>query len=75
MARITGVSTKRDSSGSITHVSINAKKHPEAIMKLKEMGLIEKGPLQKEVEENPEDFMTLKELETRLLKKVDSLWD
>jgi hypothetical protein len=75
MSRIAGVTTKKDSRGTITHVSINAKKHPDAIVKLKEMGLIEKSQLQKEVDENPGDFMTVEELEKRLLQKIDSLWE
>jgi hypothetical protein len=73
MARIAGVTTKKDTRGTITHVSINAKKHPDAIVKLKEMGLIEKSPLQKEVEENPANFMTVEEMEKRLLQKIDAL--
>ncbi len=75
MARIAGVTTKKDTRGNITHVSISAKKHPDAIVKLKEMGLIEKSQLQKEVEENPANFMTVEEMEKRLLQKIDALWE
>jgi hypothetical protein len=50
MARIAGVTTKKDTRGNITHVTINTKKHPEAVGKLKELGLMEKSPLQVEIE-------------------------
>jgi hypothetical protein len=31
--------------------------------------------LQKEVEENPANFMTVEEMEKRLLQKIDALWE
>jgi hypothetical protein len=58
MARIAGVTTKKDTKGKITHVTINAKKHPEAVGKLKEMGLMEKSSLQKELEAGQYDAIS-----------------
>jgi hypothetical protein len=75
LAKIAGITTKRDSGGTITHISIDANKQPVALAKLMEMGLVEKSLLQKDVEENPENFMTVEELEKRLLQKVDALWE
>jgi hypothetical protein len=58
MAKIAGVTTKKDIRGKITHVTINTKKHPEAVSKLIELGLMEKSPLQKELETGQFDSVT-----------------
>jgi hypothetical protein len=57
MARIAGVTTKKDAGGNITHVTINVKKHKQAIPVLKEMGLMEKTRFEKECE----DAITIEE--------------
>ena len=50
MARIAGVTTQKDVRGNITHVTINVKKHKEALPVLKELGLIEKTQFEKDCE-------------------------
>lgn len=42
MPRIAGVTTQKDARGNMTHVTINLKKHKEAIPVLQQLGLIEK---------------------------------
>ena len=75
MARIAGVKTERDSQGNLASITINLKKHPEAVEALKGVGLIGKSALQQEIEENPEKFMTVEELRERLHKTIEELWD
>ncbi len=74
MAHIAGVKTTRDTKGNLTKVEINVKKYPQAIEALKELGLIEKSPLQKEVEENPENFLTPEELRQDLKQHIRQIW-
>lgn len=57
MARISGVTTKKDEKGNITHIIINVKKHKQAVPLLKEMGLMEKSQFEKECE----DAITIEE--------------
>lgn len=51
MARIAGVKTTKNASGKLTHVTIDVRKHPQAIGTLKEMGLLNKTQFEKECEE------------------------
>jgi|688.fasta_scaffold130700_3 hypothetical protein len=69
MARIAGVTTKKDTRGNITHVTINAKKHPEALGKLKDLGLIEKTQFEKDYE----NAMTFEEFEEKILNFANDL--
>jgi hypothetical protein len=50
MARIAGVTTQKDTKGNITHVTINVKKHQQAVPVLQEMGLMEKSQFDKDFE-------------------------
>jgi hypothetical protein len=69
MARIAGVITKKDTRGNITHVTINTKKHPEALGKLKDLGLIEKTQFEKDYE----NAMTFEEFEEKILNFANNL--
>ncbi len=50
MARIAGVKTQKDSRGNVTHVTINVKKHKEAVPVLQNLGLMEKTQFEKDCE-------------------------
>jgi hypothetical protein len=70
MARIAGVTTKKDTRGNITHVTINTKKHPEAVGKLKDLGLIEKTQFDKDFENGT----PIEETRIELIEFVKGLW-
>jgi hypothetical protein len=70
MARIAGVTTQKDTRGNITHVTINTKKHPEAVGKLKELGLMEKTQFEKDFE----NAITLEQLREDLHKHKSKSW-
>lgn len=70
MARIAGITTKKDTKGNITHVTINVKKHKHAVPVLKEMGLLEKSEFEKECEE----AITLEEFRDSMKKYIAELW-
>lgn len=74
MARIAGVTTQKDSKGNPAIITINLKKHPEAVPVLKNLGLIEKSDLRKEVEANPENFMTVDECFDNVQAHVKETW-
>ena len=61
MARIAGIKTQTDSRGKLASITINAKKHPNAVEALKGLGLLEKSALRQEVEANPDNFLTVEE--------------
>ena len=50
MARIAGIKTIKDSRGAVTHITIDIRKHPQAINTLKRLGLIEKTQFEKNCE-------------------------
>jgi hypothetical protein len=75
MAHIAGVQTKRNADGAIQEIVIDATKHPEAIEALKSMGLIEKSPLQQEIEENPEKFITVEKGFAKVKAEVRKSWE
>jgi hypothetical protein len=70
MARIAGVTTQKDTRGNITHVTINTKKHPEAVGKLKELGLMEKTQFEKDFENGT----AIEETRIELIEFVKGLW-
>ncbi len=70
MARIAGVITKKDTRGNITHVTINTKKHPEAVGKLKELGLMEETQFDKDCE----GAISLEELREDLHSHIRKVW-
>jgi hypothetical protein len=74
MAQIAGVKTTKDSQGRLETITINAKEHPQAIEMLKGIGLVEKSDLRKEVEANPENFMTVEEARKSSLEHLRSVW-
>lgn len=61
MARIAGIATSKDAKGNLASITINVKKHPEALAVLQKIGLVEKSALRQEVETNPEKFMSIDE--------------
>lgn len=71
MARIAGIATKKDTSGNITHVTVDVRKHKEAAAALRELGLMEKNALQLEVENG--DFLTPEEFKESMLEFVKNL--
>lgn len=51
MPRIAGIATQKNIKGEITHVTINIKKHKEAITPLlRQLGIIEKSQFEKDCE-------------------------
>jgi mRNA-degrading endonuclease toxin of MazEF toxin-antitoxin module len=74
MARIAGVTTQKDRSGNPTHITINLTKHPEAVAALKSVGLMEKSDLRKEVEANPDNFMTVEDARIGSIEHLRSIW-
>ncbi len=70
MARIAGVTTQKDSKGALTHITVNLKKHPEALPVLKNMGLVEKTKFELECEKG----VSIEESRRRIHKKIDDLW-
>ena len=75
MAQVAGITTKKNTKGEITHVTINVKKHKEKIPILTEMGLMPKSKFMKEWEaaiadgaKSPEEF------KKEMYKFIDELW-
>lgn len=50
MPRIAGVKMQKDARGNVTHITIDVKKHKEAVPVLRELGLIEKTQFEKDCE-------------------------
>lgn len=69
MARIAGVKTQKDNRGNITHVTIDVKKHKEAVPASRELGLMEKTQFEKDCEEG----MSVEEFSNRIQKHIDNL--
>ncbi|MCZ2225052.1 MAG: hypothetical protein LC122_15625 [Chitinophagales bacterium] len=70
MARIAGVKTTKNARGKLTHVTIDVRKHPQAIGTLKEMGLLNKSQFEKECEE----AISLEEARTLAIKNLREIW-
>ena len=70
MARIAGITTQKDVKGNITHVTINVKKHKEALPVLQELGLIEKSQFDIDFENG----ISIDDAFAQLQNKVDTLW-
>ncbi len=71
MAGITGVTTKKDAKGNLAEIRINTKKNPDAIGKLKSIGLIEKTPFEKKFEQAAD----VDEVFDRLIKHIEDTWE
>ena len=50
MAAIAGITTKKNTKGQVTHVTIDVKKHQDKIQALTEIGVLQKTPFQIECE-------------------------
>ncbi len=70
MAEIEGVTTKNDTRGNLAEVRINTKKNPEAIAKLKSVGLIGQTPFEKKFEEASD----IDEVFDRLIQHIEDTW-
>lgn len=74
MKTITGVVTENDHYGILHKITIDVKEHPEAIIILKELGLISKTELQSIVAMNPEQFITIDEAKESITKYISKLY-
>jgi hypothetical protein len=70
MARIAGVKMQNDEKGRPASITINLKKHPQAVGPLQNLGLLEKSPLQNEIDENPDNYGTVDEVFDRLEQTI-----
>jgi hypothetical protein len=70
MAAVAGVTTKKNTLGQITHVTVDVRKHKEVMPMFNEMGLVPKTTFQKECE----DAISVEEFRTRVHKKLKTLW-
>jgi hypothetical protein len=70
MAEIAGVTTKNDAFGNLEEIRINIKNNPDAIGKLKSVGLIEKTSFEKEFDE----ASGVDEVFDRLVKHIEETW-
>ncbi len=69
MGQLPGVKVKKNVRGEITHVQIDLKKNQQVIPLLKQMGLLEKTPFEKEVE----TALTVEEARKHTLDFIHSL--
>jgi hypothetical protein len=70
MAVIAGVTTKKNTKGQITHVTVDVRKHKGLMPMFNEMGLLPKTAFQKECE----DAISIEEFRTPVHKKLKTLW-
>jgi hypothetical protein len=70
MAAVAGITTKKNTRGQITHVTVDVRKHKEVMPMFNEMGLVPKTAFQKECE----DTISVEEFRTRVHKKLKTLW-
>jgi hypothetical protein len=68
MAAITGVTTKKNALGQITHVTVDVRKHKEVIPMFNEIGLMPKTKFQLECEKG----FTVEETRQEILAHVRS---
>lgn len=78
MATLAGISTQINSKGVLTHITIDLKKHPEALSQLTKLGYIPKSEddierQQFEKEWNDPTNMTSEQMWTSMQHKIDSL--
>ncbi len=71
MAAIAGITTKKNSQGKLTHVTVDVRKHTQVIPIFEEIGLIPKTDFQKRCE----DAISVEEFRTQLHKRLKELWD
>jgi hypothetical protein len=69
MAAVAGITTKKNTCGQITHVTVDVRKHKEVIPMFNKMGLVPKTAFQKECE----DAISVEEFRTRVHKKLKTL--
>lgn len=70
MAAIAGVTTKKNTQGKLTHVTVDVRKHKQVISIFEEIGLIPKTDFQKRCEEG----ITVEEARQKSLNHIRSIW-
>jgi hypothetical protein len=70
MAAIAGITTKKNTKGQLTHITVDVKKHAAIIPMFNELGLLPKTAFQKE----RENGITLEEFRSNMHKRIDDLW-
>lgn len=74
MKTIAGVVTENDNQGNLHKITIDLKKHPEAIAPLKELGLINEIELKEIIAANPERYMTVNEAKRSITTHIKKLY-
>ena len=69
MAKIAGITTKKNTKGQVTHVTIDVKKHKDKIPMLTEIGVLPKTDFQKQWE----DGLTVEEARQQSINFLKSL--
>lgn len=72
MARIAGIQTKKNTKGVITHVTIDLRRHKEALPFLEQIGALERDDFEEKW--NDPTNMTPQEARQSTLEHVRSLW-
>ena len=71
MAKIAGITTTKNAKGEIATITINMKKHGEALLPVfKEMGIIEKTQFEKDCE----SAMSVEDFREQLLNHINTEW-
>lgn len=70
MAAIAGVTTKKNTQGKLTHVTVDVRKHKQVIPMFEEIGLIEKTDFQKRCENG----ISVEEAKQLSLNHIRSIW-
>ena len=71
MTHIPGIHTENDIKGNLKKITIDVKKHPQAIGVLKEAGIIPKTPFEIEFEENFKNGKSVEEVFKNVREKIN----
>jgi hypothetical protein len=76
MPQVAGITTKKNTKGELTHVTINVKKHKEKITPiLEELGVVKKSTFKQEWDDAlANGALTPDELGASLKKYINKLW-
>ena len=76
MAQVAGITTKKNTKGELTHVTINVKKHKEKITPLlEEFGVVKKSTFKQEWDDAlANGAKTIEESKRDIHKLLDKLW-
>jgi hypothetical protein len=70
MTVIAGITTKKNSQGKLTHVTVDVRKHKQVVSIFEEIGLMPKTDFQKRCEQG----ITVEEARQRSLNHIRSIW-